>query len=160
MNNPYDYETTSTGRSRGKRTTAAPAPAPRVHVWADRYPSKQPPAEPQALQLALLGDDAYLPVREPDYDAGMTIAQRFDAFHAENPHVLDNLKALAMDLRSRGVTRYGIKALYEVLRYNRALATRGDVFKLNNNYTAHYARKLMDEVPELEGFFETRERGQ
>ena len=30
-------------------------------------------------------------------------------------------------------------------------------FKLNNNFTAHYARLLMAQEPDLEGFFETRE---
>jgi len=32
-----------------------------------------------------------------------------------------------------------------------------DGWKLNNNYTSRYARLVMDECPDLDGFFNTRE---
>ena len=38
-----------------------------------------------------------------------------------------------------------------------SVQTTGDDFKINNDFTAHYARLLMREHPALEGFFETRE---
>lgn len=64
---------------------------------------------------------------------------------------------MALELRSRGRKHYGIAALYEVLRYEYALKTDSeDDFKLNNNHKAFYARKIMDEVPELRDFFSTR----
>jgi len=49
--------------------------------------------------------------------------------------------------------------LFGVVRYDHALRTDVDPaepFKLNNNYRAFYARKIMAEVPELAGFFEVR----
>ena len=84
----------------------------------------------------------------------------FERFHAENPHVYKRLKRLAFLLKVRGVERYGMKALWEVLRYEEAIATSVGVcsYRLNNNYTALYARLLMDQEPDLEGFFELRER--
>lgn len=88
-------------------------------------------------------------------------AAAFRAFHAENPHVYEQLERLAFKLRNKGVERWGIKALWEVLRYELAVATNAPVssFRLNNNHTAHYARLLMERNPEdLAGFFETRER--
>ena len=46
---------------------------------------------PTAEQLALnLG-----PLVEPDYTAEMTLADRFSAFHQQNPHVADALETLA-----------------------------------------------------------------
>lgn len=84
-----------------------------------------------------------------------TLQQRFEAFDALNPKVYDALRGMALAMRRRGITRYSIKAMWEVLRFQ-AVATYGDAYKLNNDYTALYARKLMTEVPELAGFFETR----
>lgn len=85
--------------------------------------------------------------------------REFWAFHAENPHIYEHLEHIALQLRRSGVTRWGIKALWEVCRYELALRTNSSArsFRLNNNYTAHYARLLMDSNPDLEGFFETRE---
>jgi hypothetical protein len=80
-------------------------------------------------------------------------------FHAENPHVFQQLAHSALQLKRGGVHRWGIKALWEVCRYELVLRTNSSArsFRLNNNYTSHYARLLMQEHPELEGFFETRE---
>ena len=95
---------------------------------------------------------------EPEYDRAMTIAERFEAFHAANPHVAALLAEMALTLRRAGRSRYGIKALVEALRFQYAVQTRADDgFKINNDFTAHYARLLMREHPALEGFFETRE---
>jgi hypothetical protein len=55
------------------------------------------------------------------------------------------------------IARYGIKALFEVLRYEYSVQTQGDEFKLNNSYTSRYARMLMRQHADLDGFFETRE---
>lgn len=83
----------------------------------------------------------------------------FWAFHHSNPHVYAKLAHLALQLRRSGVTRWGIKALWEVCRYELAIRTSASArsFRLNNNYTAYYARLLMERNAELRGFFETRE---
>jgi len=87
------------------------------------------------------------------------IAHNFAQFHRQNPHVYEGLRRLALKLRHTGHHYYGIKALFEVLRYEYALTTvSADGLKLNNNYTALYARLLMDKEPELNGFFHLRER--
>ncbi len=86
------------------------------------------------------------------------IDTKFQEYHEANPHVYSGLKELALRLRKRGRQHYGIGALFEVLRYERALTTVGDEFKLNNNYRALYARLLMEDEPELNGFFATRVR--
>jgi hypothetical protein len=82
----------------------------------------------------------------------------FWQFNRENPQVYDALKRLAYNLISRGHDHYGIKALCEVVRFEHVMATHDPAFKINNNYTALYARLLMTSEPGLKGFFELRER--
>ena len=89
---------------------------------------------------------------------GESIEDRFKSFHDLNPHVYEALRQLAFEMVSTGRKRYTITGLYEVLRWHYSLQTSGDNYKLNNNYRACYARKLMDEEPLLEGFFVTRTR--
>ena len=96
-----------------------------------------------------------MPTRLDDEDA---IAKAFWRFHQENPEVFDELVRLAKQLLRVGRNRYGIKALFEIVRFHRAMQTTDPCFKLNNNYHALYARLIMNTVPELGGFFELRER--
>ena len=86
----------------------------------------------------------------------VTIEGKFEAFHAANPEVYRSLVADALTLRHRGIKRWSINGLFEVLRWKKALETKGDEFRLNNNFRAYYARMMMDNEPILEGFFETR----
>lgn len=86
-----------------------------------------------------------------------SLDDRFWAFHQANPHVYRALVALARQLKQAGRRRFGIKALFERLRFEAALQTWGDEFRLNNNYHSRYARLIMRQEPDLAGFFETRE---
>jgi hypothetical protein len=81
----------------------------------------------------------------------------FEEFHRANPQVMDRLVALATQARRRGVRRIGIGMLFEVLRWEHAIETSGDEFRLNNNLRSRYARRIMADHPELDGIFETRE---
>lgn len=94
-------------------------------------------------------------IRDPD-----RIERDFWAFHIANPHVYAELREHALALRHRGRSHYGIKALFEVVRFHRALDTtdKCSEWKLNNSYTALYARLLMANEPELRDFFRTRVR--
>lgn len=89
---------------------------------------------------------------------GSSIEARFEAFHEANPHVYEALRRLALRMRARGRVRIGMKMLFEVLRWEYAMSTDdpNSDFKLNNNYTAHYARMLMANEPRLDGAFEVR----
>ena len=66
----------------------------------------------------------------------------------------------ALQLRARGVVRYGIGAICESIRYDWTLAGRlgvdADGFKVNNNHRSRLARRLMAEHPDLVGMFEVR----
>lgn len=110
-----------------------------------------------ATQLEL-GFDPLPQCVQPAKVEGETIAARFDSFHALNPHVYVAIVSLARELRRQGWAKAGMKQIFEQLRWRFAVATRGDAWRMNNNYTAHYARLVMSREPDLAGFFETRER--
>ena len=88
---------------------------------------------------------------------GLPLDEQFKAFHAANPHVYEHLRTLALNARRKDIT-VGIAMLFEVLRWQYLMATSdaSSEFKLNNNYRAFYARLLMEQEPELAGYFETR----
>jgi hypothetical protein len=104
-------------------------------------------------QLPLLDLSPMSPVRR----RGATIQERFESFHATNPHVYQNLKRLSLQLKRRGNRRGSIGMLFEILRHQYMMQTSGDDYKLNNNFRSRYARLLQAQEPELRGFFETRE---
>lgn len=101
-----------------------------------------------------------LTVPEPDGHVGpspeATIREAFLRFHHENPHVYKELVRLSRQLIEHGTRRIGIKMLFEVLRWQHLIRTRGDDFKLNNNYHSYYARMIMAREPDLRGVFELR----
>lgn len=111
-------------------------------------------------QMSLLGQEIELPAiitpKTPKGDRP-SIADQFVAFHAHNPHVYTALRQLALGLAATGRRRGSINQLFEVLRYEYALRTKGDEYKLNNNYRALYARMLMKNEPGLIDWFEIRE---
>lgn len=85
--------------------------------------------------------------------------REFRVFHGENPHVYDALRTICLELREKGITRFGIRTVWERLRWLSKFSTkhRANDYKLNDHHTRFYARLLMDQEPELKGFFETRD---
>lgn len=103
-----------------------------------------PPAGPEQQSLAL--DES-------------TIQARFLQFHRSNPQVYDLLVRFARTARGRGYQRFGIAAVWERMRWEAAMTWGEDAYtglKLNNDYRSRYARLIMDQEPDLAGFFETR----
>lgn len=96
-------------------------------------------------------------VASPAGTSLLPIQQRFARFHADNPHVYEELRRMALDLIGQGHRRLSIDMLYQVLRWS-ALRTRSDDsgYKLNDHYRSRYARLLADSVPELADAFELR----
>lgn len=83
---------------------------------------------------------------------------KFKAFHATNRHVFEELVHRTRVLKARGHQKIGMQMLFEVMRWNHMLRTRGDdePFKLNNNYGAYYVRLIEHEHPNLIGMFNKR----
>lgn len=108
------------------------------------------PLQPALIELP--------PIATPDEDEGASLQERFEAFHAANPAVYEELRSMALTMQARGFRKWSIKAAWESLRYR--LAVQGDkasAYKLNNDYHALFAREIMRNTPQLAGFFVTRE---
>ena len=80
-------------------------------------------------------------------------------FHAENPQVMGELIQVSLRVKRAGRKHWSIKAALEVVRYNYTVTTTGLTYKINNNHARFYSRWIMHDVPELAGFYSTREQG-
>lgn len=88
-----------------------------------------------------------------------TIEERCAAFDREHPEVYAELRRLAIEAARAGRSRLGIAQLVEVARWNLETGARDAAgYKLNNDYRAVWARRLMAEHQELAGVFELRDR--
>lgn len=112
-----------------------------------------------ALRARMQQPDADVrPIRAQPAEPVDTITQRFQSFHAANPHVYDRVVELVTDAVLRGESRIGVGALFEQLRYSERTETNGDRYRLNNDYRAPMVRLLLEEHPEWSDLFELRER--
>lgn len=82
-----------------------------------------------------------------------TIEYEFIKFHEKNPDVYQKLREYAIEMYYRQ-RRVGISLLWERVRWD-MMDTKGDKYKLPNNFRSRYARLLMKQEPELKGFFRT-----
>lgn len=89
--------------------------------------------------------------------SGAGLQAAFEKFDRENPAVYETLVGLARRWKDRGDRKCGVGLLFEVMRWEVYMTTRGDDFKLNNNWRSRYVRKLIADHPEFENFFELRE---
>ena len=88
---------------------------------------------------------------------GATLEERALAFHLANPKVYQELRRLSLTLYYRGHKHFGVKMCLEQMRWNwYEHTTDTSTFRLNNSYSAFYARLLMETEPELRGVFSTR----
>jgi len=90
------------------------------------------------------------------FDTKSQLQQDFEEFDRENPKMWELFKKFAFRAIRKGFKHYGAKTIFEAIRYHCNIVTSDPDFKLNNNYTAYYARKFHRTFPEYDGFFETR----
>lgn len=91
------------------------------------------------------------------------LERSFIRFNKDNPWVYMRLVQLCFKLKNSGFTKYSMRTLIAVLRFEWDLKTvtvgagadRRRV-KLNNNHSPYYARKLVKDFPEFAGFFDMR----
>lgn len=84
--------------------------------------------------------------------------ERFEEFHKLNPQVYDSLKELAYYVKNKGYIKFGIRPLWERLRWANMFELEPDPnseYRLNDHYKEFYSRMLMKE-PNLDGFFTKR----
>ena len=81
----------------------------------------------------------------------------FEFYDKQNPHIWDLFVKYSFQAKNKGFKNYSSKSIFEIIRWH-TKASGNDGFKINNNYTPFYARKIMKCYPEFEGFFRLRER--
>lgn len=81
--------------------------------------------------------------------------KNFNEYDNENPQVWEQFVRFAREAKAKGFKHYSAKGIFEQIRWH-TTTTASDGFKVNNNYTAYYARKMMVVYPEFQGFFRVR----
>jgi len=81
---------------------------------------------------------------------------KFWEVHALNPAIYDKINAQAQTLLSQGRTHYGVEAFFASIRWDSVLGMNNEEFKMNDHYTAYYARFWLQNNPYFWGFFELR----
>lgn len=82
---------------------------------------------------------------------------RFKEFHRDNPHVYNILVRLAREAKTAGKTKISVVLLVQVARWELMFRTKSDDgFKINNSFTSRYARLIMENEADLNGFFDIR----
>jgi len=102
--------------------------------------------------IAMMNDlfDSYFDGRNTPIN---DIETEFRKFHKNNPQVYNAIEHLALKEIANGRERYGMKAIFERLRWESdVLRVKG----IDNSFTSHYARLFQQQNPKHADFFETR----
>ena len=82
--------------------------------------------------------------------------RRFERFHLANPEVWRLFQRFAFEAARAGRTRYSARTIIHRIRWYVEVETRGDHFKINNDFSPFYARLWARAYPSHEDLFETR----
>lgn len=85
-----------------------------------------------------------------------TAIKKFKEYHEKNPHVWEEFKRLAFQMKATGRNKYSAKVIYNVMRWNSDIKATGEVFKMPDQYHAMYSRMLAHKHPEFLEFFNFR----
>src|SRR5687767_14852416 len=92
-----------------------------------------------------------------DVPEGVTLTQKFELFDHYNPDFGPTLVRLAREFLDQTGRTCGIQLLIEVARWEIEMKVASiDGFRINNDFAAFYARKIMAENEDLLGFFQLR----
>jgi hypothetical protein len=78
----------------------------------------------------------------------------FKKYHSENPDIYRMFVKFSLQAAERR-KNFSAKAVFERIRWE-TMVSGNDQFKINNNYTAYYARMFEHNYPKHEGFFRKR----
>jgi hypothetical protein len=81
--------------------------------------------------------------------------ETFEEYQQRNPKIYKEFKHYAFELIEAGENKIGSKAIFERIRWQSKIDRIGE-FKINNNFTADYARKFEQDFPHFAGIFEKR----
>lgn len=84
------------------------------------------------------------------------LLKKFKRFHQANPHVYREFKSKARQIKNTGRSKYSGWVIVNAIRWEYDVRTRGEVFRINNDFIALYVRLLIYHQPEFRDFFEMR----
>lgn len=84
------------------------------------------------------------------------IQERFEKFHRENPEVYQLFVKIALSYAGLGYKRISAKAILEQVRCKVDTRRNAGTFRLNNNYSAHYARLFRENHPDFKAIIVIR----
>ena len=85
------------------------------------------------------------------------LGEAFRRFHEQNPTVWVLFQRFALEAIATGLDHYGADAINQRIRWHMEIETRGtESLKMNNSFTAYYARLFHLAHPSHDGFFRNR----
>ena len=81
------------------------------------------------------------------------IAFKFEKWVLDNDELVKSFIKFALIAKSKGHKKISAWLIVNRVRWETEIVGNGCDYKINNNYISHLSRKVMREVPELEGFF-------
>jgi len=87
----------------------------------------------------------------------MSHRDQFNQFLEVHPEAWVEFCKRVDQLWARGIRHYSADGICHVLRFHTTISGEDmDNYKINNNYSAFFARKYQEQYPERAAFFETR----
>lgn len=82
--------------------------------------------------------------------------RRFQEFDARHPHVWLLFRRFTLEKIAAGHEHYSADSVLHRIRWETPAGGADDEFRINNNWSAFYARKFHRECPQHAGFFRLR----
>ena len=80
--------------------------------------------------------------------------ERFEIFHRDNPGVYELFVQYAEQARGKGMKLFSAGTILDLIRWEQNVTKGNAEFKVNNDFAAPMARKLIREDSTFAGFFE------
>jgi len=86
----------------------------------------------------------------------VSLLNKFNEWDQKNPEVYDLFIRFTLQAMKAGHKHLSAWMIVNRIRWETSIVTKGDDFKISNDFIALYARKFMAEHPEHKGFFRLR----
>lgn len=88
---------------------------------------------------------------------GKWTVENFIKHDIANPNVYKLFERFALEA-SKYKQKYSAKSIFHRIRWETMVSEKDSQYKIDDGWISHYARKFMDNYPELKDFFEVRIR--
>jgi len=86
----------------------------------------------------------------------MTKKQRLWKWHKQNPHFYELFEHFTFKAINKGHKKLSAWLIVNRIRWETAIETTGEDYKISNDFIAYYSRLFMHYHPEYSGFFATK----